>query len=172
MKKQFVKEMEVQLAKLYNEIEKRKLHSKLYNVRQNELVSFSGSLRWIKNGNIRLREEDQHCNKSAKNLDYLTTRFEEILRYDCLKLHNELIKLETRIKTYGNIQNIRLDIFIWNKRLNGITLVEVGITSQDCFKTYNTLENELNLIYKCSVEIMPYVVTWVSIIIIYHRSII
>ncbi|TBT99645.1 hypothetical protein CWI39_1946p0010 [Hamiltosporidium magnivora] len=36
---------EVQFAKLYNEIEKQKLHSKLYNARKNELMSVSDSLR-------------------------------------------------------------------------------------------------------------------------------
>ncbi|TBU01717.1 hypothetical protein CWI36_1276p0020, partial [Hamiltosporidium magnivora] len=46
---------EAQLAKLYNEIEKRKLHSKLYNARKNELVSVSDSSRWLKRGNIRPR---------------------------------------------------------------------------------------------------------------------
>ncbi|TBT96513.1 hypothetical protein CWI39_3745p0010, partial [Hamiltosporidium magnivora] len=39
---------EAQLAKLYNEIEKRKHHIKLYNARKNELVSVSDSLRWLK----------------------------------------------------------------------------------------------------------------------------
>ncbi|TBU05220.1 structural maintenance of chromosomes protein 5, partial [Hamiltosporidium magnivora] len=52
---------EAQLAKLYNEIEKRKLHSKLYNARKNELVSVSDSSRWLKRGNIRSRNEAVFC---------------------------------------------------------------------------------------------------------------
>ena len=36
---------EAQLAKLYTEIEKRKLHSKLYNAKKNELVIIIDSLR-------------------------------------------------------------------------------------------------------------------------------
>ncbi|TBU10662.1 hypothetical protein CWI38_1622p0010, partial [Hamiltosporidium tvaerminnensis] len=80
---------EAQLAKLYNEIEKRKLHSKLYNARKNELVSVSDSSRWLKRGNIRPRNEAvfcyiqdrnvfwgadgvcQHCGKSGKTVDHL-----------------------------------------------------------------------------------------------------
>ncbi|TBU01425.1 hypothetical protein CWI37_0712p0010 [Hamiltosporidium tvaerminnensis] len=41
---------EAQLAKLYNEIKKRKLHSKLYNARKNELVSVIDSSRWLRDG--------------------------------------------------------------------------------------------------------------------------
>ncbi|TBU05420.1 hypothetical protein CWI37_0014p0030 [Hamiltosporidium tvaerminnensis] len=36
------------LATLFNEIEKIKLQSNLYNARENELVSVSESLRWLK----------------------------------------------------------------------------------------------------------------------------
>ncbi|KAK1348514.1 hypothetical protein LUQ84_002118 [Hamiltosporidium tvaerminnensis] len=52
---------EAQLAKLYNEIEKRKLYSKLYKARKNELVSVSDSSRWLKKGNIRPRNEAVFC---------------------------------------------------------------------------------------------------------------
>ncbi|TBU01303.1 hypothetical protein CWI37_0746p0010, partial [Hamiltosporidium tvaerminnensis] len=48
---------EAQLANLYNEIEKRKLHSKLYNARNNELVSVNDSSRWLKKGSVRPRDE-------------------------------------------------------------------------------------------------------------------
>ncbi|TBU11924.1 hypothetical protein CWI38_0978p0020, partial [Hamiltosporidium tvaerminnensis] len=91
---------EAQLAKLYNEIEKRKLHSKLYNARKNELVSVSDSSRWLKRGNIRPRNEAvfcyiqdrnvfwgadgvcQHCGKSGKTVDHLATRCEKMLGHD------------------------------------------------------------------------------------------
>ncbi|KAK1349313.1 hypothetical protein LUQ84_001492 [Hamiltosporidium tvaerminnensis] len=86
-----------QLAKLYNEIEKRKLHSKLYNARKNELVSVSDSSRWLKRGNIRAQNEAvfcyiqdknvlwgadgmcQYCGKSGKTVDHLATRCEKML---------------------------------------------------------------------------------------------
>ncbi|TBU06518.1 hypothetical protein CWI36_0435p0030 [Hamiltosporidium magnivora] len=57
-----------QLAKLYNEIEKRKLHSKLYNARKNELVSFSDSSRGLKKGNIRPRNEAVFCYIQDRNV--------------------------------------------------------------------------------------------------------
>ncbi|TBU10885.1 reverse transcriptase, partial [Hamiltosporidium tvaerminnensis] len=99
---------EAQLAKLYNEIEKRKLHSKLYNARKNELVSVSDSSRWLKRGNIRPRNEAvfcyiqdrnvfwgadgvcQHCGKSGKTVDHLATRCEKMLGHDYTRRHNEV----------------------------------------------------------------------------------
>ncbi|TBU12628.1 RhoGAP domain-containing protein, partial [Hamiltosporidium tvaerminnensis] len=86
---------EAQLAKLYNEIEKRKLHSKLYNARKNEFASVSQSSRWLKEENIRPRDEvvfcyiqDSNvfwgvddvclnCNQSGKTLDHLARNVEE-----------------------------------------------------------------------------------------------
>ncbi|TBU11607.1 hypothetical protein CWI38_1119p0010, partial [Hamiltosporidium tvaerminnensis] len=72
----------------------------------------------------------------------------------------------------------RPDIFISDKRQNRIALIEVGITSQDSLqiveteklRKYDLLANELGLIYKCSVEIIPYVMTWDGIVTKYHKS--
>ncbi|KAK1350444.1 hypothetical protein LUQ84_000679 [Hamiltosporidium tvaerminnensis] len=101
---------EAQLAKLYNEIEKRKLHIKLYNARKNELVSVSDSSRWLKRGNIRPRNEAvfcyiqdrnvfrgadgvcQHCGKSGKTVDYLAARCEKMLDHDYTRQHNEVVR--------------------------------------------------------------------------------
>ncbi|TBU13435.1 reverse transcriptase [Hamiltosporidium tvaerminnensis] len=101
---------EAQLAKLYNEIEKRKLHSKLYNARKNELVSVSDSSRWLKKGNIRPRNQAvfcyirdrnvfwgadgicQHCGKSGKTVDHLATRCEKMLGHDYTRRHNEVVR--------------------------------------------------------------------------------
>ncbi|TBU12346.1 hypothetical protein CWI38_0795p0040, partial [Hamiltosporidium tvaerminnensis] len=65
-----------------------------------------------------------------------------------------------------------------DKKKNKITLIEVGITSQDSLqiveteklRKYDLLANELGLIYKCSVEIIPYVMTWDGIVTKYHKS--
>ncbi|TBT97257.1 hypothetical protein CWI37_2390p0010, partial [Hamiltosporidium tvaerminnensis] len=83
-----------------------------------------------------------------------------------------------RIKTDVKIRNNRPDIFILDKKKNKITLIEVGITSQDSLqiveteklRKYDLLANELGLIYKCSVEIIPYVMTWDGIVTKYHKS--
>ncbi|TBU17010.1 hypothetical protein CWI38_0291p0040, partial [Hamiltosporidium tvaerminnensis] len=95
-------------------------------------------------------------------------------------LDNEYAEIivDTRIKTDVKIRNNRLDIFILDKKKNKITLIEVGITSQDSLqiveteklRKYDLLANELGLIYKCSVEIIPYVMTWDGILTKYHRS--
>ncbi|TBT98133.1 hypothetical protein CWI39_2570p0010 [Hamiltosporidium magnivora] len=68
------------------------------------------------------------------------------------------LRVDTRIKT---------DVKIRNKKKNKITLIELGITSQyslqivetEKLRKYDLLANELGLIYKCSVEIIPYVMT-------------
>ncbi|TBU11332.1 hypothetical protein CWI38_1262p0010, partial [Hamiltosporidium tvaerminnensis] len=222
---------EAQLAKLSNEIEKRKLHSKLYNARKNELVNVSDSSRWLKRGNIRPLNEAvfcyiqdrnvfwgadgvcQHCGKSGKTVDHLATRCEKMLGHDYTRRHNEVvrclhllllnrykfksskrirshsvqkildneyaeIRVDTRIKTDIKIRNNRPDIFILDKKKNKITLIEVGITFQDSLqiveteklRKYDLLANELGLIYKCSVEIIPYVMTWDGIVTKYHKS--
>ncbi|TBU00191.1 hypothetical protein CWI36_1717p0010 [Hamiltosporidium magnivora] len=198
---------EAQLAKLYNEIEKRKLHSKLYNARKNELVSVSDSSRWLKRGNIRPRNEAvfcyiqdknvfwgtdgmcQHCGKSGKTVDHLATRCEKMLGHDYTRRHNEVvrclhllllnrykhksskrirshsvqeildneyaeIRVDTRIKTDVKIRNNRPDIFILDKKKNKITLIEVGITSQDSLqivkteklRKYDLLANDFGLL--------------------------
>ncbi|TBU13637.1 hypothetical protein CWI38_0375p0050 [Hamiltosporidium tvaerminnensis] len=64
-------------------IEKRKLHSKLYNARINELVSVSGSSRWLKKEIIKqIDDMCQYLNKSADDVDHLATRYEKILYHD------------------------------------------------------------------------------------------
>ncbi|TBU02767.1 hypothetical protein CWI37_0418p0010, partial [Hamiltosporidium tvaerminnensis] len=95
-------------------------------------------------------------------------------------LNNEYaeIRVDTRIKTDVKIRNNRPDIFILDKKKNKITLIEAGITSQDSLqivemeklRKYDLLANELGLIYKCSVEIISYVMTWDGIVTKYHKS--
>ncbi|TBU03294.1 hypothetical protein CWI39_0992p0010 [Hamiltosporidium magnivora] len=61
---------------------------------------------------------------------------------------------------------------------NKIKLIEVGITFQDSFqiveteklRKYDFLANELGLIYKFGVEIIPYVMIWDVIVTKYHKS--
>ncbi|TBU12866.1 hypothetical protein CWI38_0601p0040 [Hamiltosporidium tvaerminnensis] len=211
---------EAQHANLYNEIKNRKLHSKLYSARNNELVSVNDSSRWLKKGSVRPRDEAvlcyiqdrnvfwgaegmrQHCNQSMKTVDHLATRCEKMLGHDYTRRHNEVvqcihllllnkykfkpskrirshsIRVDTRIKTDVKIRCNRPDIFILDKRQNRITLIEVGITSQDFLqiveteklRKYDLLANELGLVYKCSVEIIPYVMTWDGIVTKYHKT--
>ncbi|TBT98524.1 hypothetical protein CWI39_2397p0010 [Hamiltosporidium magnivora] len=97
---------EAQLANLYNEIKNRKLHSKLYNARNNELVSVNDSSRCLKKGSVKLLQE------------ILDNEYAEI-------------RVVTRIKTDVKIRCNRQDIYILDKKHNRITLIEVGITSQD-----------------------------------------
>ncbi|TBU08447.1 hypothetical protein CWI36_0138p0010 [Hamiltosporidium magnivora] len=134
----------------------------------------------------------QHCNTSRKIENHLATRCEKMLGHDYTRRHNEVshsvqailhneyteIRVDTRIKTDVKIRNNRPDIFILDKKKNKITHIEVGITSQDSLqiveteklRKYDLLANELGLIYKCSVEIILYVMTWDGIVTKYHKS--
>ena len=59
-----------------------------------------------------------------------------------------------------------------------ITLIEVGITNQDLLTqvenkksmTNDLVANELDLIYKCKVKIIPYVMTWEGLVTKYHKK--
>ncbi|TBU13165.1 hypothetical protein CWI38_0513p0070 [Hamiltosporidium tvaerminnensis] len=138
----------------------------------------------------------QHCNKFGKTVDHLATRCEKMLGHDYTRRHNEVVrcrhllllnrykfKSSKRIRSHTNknclkIRNNRPDIFILDKKKNKITLIEVGITSQDSLqiveteklRKYDLLANELGLIYKCSIKTIPYVMTWDGIVTKYHKS--
>ncbi|MGL4849548.1 MAG: hypothetical protein ACRC28_11625, partial [Clostridium sp.] len=59
-----------------------------------------------------------------------------------------------------------------------IFIIEIGITSLDNLQTvelektrkYDLLANEVGLMYKCKVKIIPYVMTWDGCVTKYHRS--
>ncbi|KAL6122007.1 hypothetical protein NUSPORA_00993 [Nucleospora cyclopteri] len=80
------------------------------------------------------------------------------------------------MQTNVNIQCNKPDLCIHDKRKNLITLIEVGMTSQDNLQTvdteklrkYDLLANKLSLIYKCKVEIIPFILTWDGVITKYH----
>ncbi|TBU07371.1 hypothetical protein CWI36_0285p0060, partial [Hamiltosporidium magnivora] len=44
------------------------------------------------------------------------------------------------------------------------------IVETEKLRKYDLLANELGLIYKCSVEIIPYVMTWDGIVTKYHKT--
>ncbi|TBU12947.1 hypothetical protein CWI38_0577p0020 [Hamiltosporidium tvaerminnensis] len=83
-------------------------------------------------------------------------------------LMNNMIEVKnndgTQEQFLETIRNNRPNIFILDEKKYKITLIEVGITSQDSLqiveteklRKYDLLANELGLIYKCSVEIIPY----------------
>ncbi|TBU07292.1 hypothetical protein CWI39_0339p0010 [Hamiltosporidium magnivora] len=89
-----------------------------------------------------------------------------------------VIRVDIRIKTDFKIRNNRPDIFILDKKKNKITDIEIGITSQDSLqiveteklRKYNLLANDLGLIYKFGVEIIPYEMAWDGIVTKYHKS--
>ena len=90
---------------------------------------------------------------------------------------NVEIRVDTRIKTDVKIQHNRLDLFVYDKKKKEITLIEVGITNLDLLtqvenektRKYDLVANELSLMYKCKVSIIPYVMTWEGLVTKYHK---
>ncbi len=86
--------------------------------------------------------------------------------------------MDTRINTDVKIQYNKPDIFILDKVKKEITLIEVGITSQDNLQTvesdklwkYDLLANELGLMYKCRTRMISYVLTWDGVVTTYHKK--
>ncbi|KAF7680920.1 hypothetical protein TCON_2461 [Astathelohania contejeani] len=96
---------------LYDEINKKKFHEKLYRARSNELVSLKDSSTWIKYGNIDPRAEGiycyiqdrnvfwrddalqcQHCGKAENSIDYLVAGCARMLGHDYTRRNNEVLR--------------------------------------------------------------------------------
>ncbi|XP_029657237.1 uncharacterized protein LOC115231320 [Octopus sinensis] len=73
------------------------------------------------------------------------------------------IRVDTTISTDTAVANNKPDIFVHDKVRNTITLIEVGITSQNCLKQvevekfhkYHLLANELEAIHHAKVKVIP-----------------
>ncbi|KAF7683872.1 hypothetical protein TCON_0926 [Astathelohania contejeani] len=96
---------------LYDEINKKKFHEKLYRARSNELVSLKDSSTWMKYGNIDPLAEGiycyiqdrnvfwrddalqcQHCGKAKKSIDHLAIGCNRMLGHDYTRRHNEVLR--------------------------------------------------------------------------------
>ena len=208
---------EIQIKKLYSEINSKINHKKLYNFTNNELASIKESSKWLKKGNIKAQEEAAfallqdrnifcgniekcpHCKNSSKSVDHLATKCDRMVGHDYTRRHNEVvrcihlhlcnkysIKNSKKMKTHSvqeivankQVENNRPDIFVFDKIKNEIMLIEVGITNQDIINTvenekrrkYDLLANELSLMYKCNVKVIPYVMTWDGVVSTYHKK--
>ena len=114
------------------------------------------------------------CNKyEIKKFRKLRSHsIQEVLAND-----NVEIRVDTRIKTDVKIQHNRPDLFVYGKKKKEITLIEVGITNLDLLtqvenektRKYDLVANELSLMYKCKVSIIPYVMTWEGLVTKYHK---
>ena len=115
------------------------------------------------------------CNKySIKNSKKMRTHsVQEIVANKQVE-----IRVDTRIQTDIKIEKNRPDLFVFDKIKNEIILIEVGITNQDIINTvenekrrkYDLLANELSLMYKCNVKVIPYVMTWDGVVSTYHKK--
>ncbi|TBU20184.1 hypothetical protein CWI38_0117p0010, partial [Hamiltosporidium tvaerminnensis] len=154
----------------FGEIEKRKLHSKLYNARKNELVSVSDSSRWPRDEAVFCYIQDRNVFWGADDMYYLATRCEKMLGHDYTRRHNEVVRClhllllnRYKFKSSKRIRSHSVQEILDNE----YTEIRVDIR----IKTdYDLLANDLGLIYKCSVEIISYMMTWDGIVTKYHKS--
>ncbi|TBU07484.1 hypothetical protein CWI36_0268p0060 [Hamiltosporidium magnivora] len=110
-------------------------------------------------------DADQHSNTSSKTVYHVATRSEKNLGHDYTIRHNEVFEA------------MHLH-FILDKRKKKMTLIEVGIAFWNSLqiveierlRKYDLLANELSLIYKCSVEIIPYMMTLGGLVTKYHKT--
>ncbi|KAL4709765.1 hypothetical protein ACJJTC_004601 [Scirpophaga incertulas] len=96
--------------------------------------------------------------------------------------HNEVealtLELQTTVATSTKQPVNRPDIIIHDKKRRLITIIEVGITSQDQLtivenekkRKYDVLANEMGSMHKCKTRIIPYVLTWDGIVTVFHKS--
>ncbi|XP_029656213.1 uncharacterized protein LOC115230138 [Octopus sinensis] len=140
----------------------------------------------------------KHCNSAKKTVDHLATRCGRMLNSDYLRRYgikkskrlkthsvqsivaNEAveIRVDATISTDTHVHNNKPDIFVWDKIKNTITLIEIGITSQQILKKvevekshkYDLLASELALIHKAKVNIVPIVLTWDAIVSKYYKQ--
>ncbi|XP_029657501.1 uncharacterized protein LOC115231669 [Octopus sinensis] len=81
------------------------------------------------------------------------------------------LRVDTTISTESKIQYNKPDIFLYDKKLNHIWLIEIGVTCVDNLKAveveklhkYDILASELEIIYKAKIKILPIVITWDAI---------
>ncbi|KAI5150636.1 hypothetical protein ENBRE01_1614 [Enteropsectra breve] len=90
--------------------------------------------------------------------------------------NNVLIKTDLPIFTELKIQANKPDILIHDKIRNVITIIEIGVTNKELLKKvekekkwkYALLARELKNMYKCEVNIIPYVMTWEGLVTTKH----
>ena len=67
---------------------------------------------------------------------------------------------------------------IHDKKKKRITIIEVGVTSQDQLQTvesekkrkYDILANEMGAMHKCKTKIIPFVLTWDGIVTKFRKT--
>ncbi|TBU10841.1 hypothetical protein CWI38_1519p0010 [Hamiltosporidium tvaerminnensis] len=157
-KKKFFKKLEEsQLAYLYNEIENRKLHSKLYSTRNNELVSVCGPSRWLKKGSDRnVFWGEMVCVNEAETPVKLYIRRQN-------EVYAEIIS-DTRIKTDAKIRKYDL-------LANELGLIyKFGVEITPCVLTWNGIVTKYHKKYVKRLQIPINIETYIQSIVLKKTS--
>ena len=132
---------EAQKETLYSEIRKKKLDEKLYRAKNNPLISLKDSSTWLKDGNVKPRDEAsfcnlqdrnmflgaiskcQHCKNALKTVDHLASKCDRMLAHDYTRRHNEVVRClhlllcnNYGIKTQKRIRSHSVQEIVANER--------------------------------------------------------
>lgn len=88
------------------------------------------------------------------------------------------ITVDTRIQTAIKIEACKPDILVIDKKRKEITIIEIGIISQNQLVTvetekkrkYDILANHLGQLHKMETKIIPWVMTWDGIVTNMHKQ--
>ncbi|TBU12971.1 hypothetical protein CWI38_0569p0030 [Hamiltosporidium tvaerminnensis] len=153
---------EAQLAKLYNEIE-RKITFKLVNI--------IAPSKWLKKGKIMPHNESVFCYIQDRNFSgdhKVSTRCKKMLGHNLIQCLHLLLLNRYKFKSSKQIRSHSVQEFFIMSDKNDVK-IRLGITSQDSLQIVEieTLRKSYLLFI---LEIIPYVMTWDSIMTKYHRT--
>jgi hypothetical protein len=101
---------EAQKKRMYNEINNKTNHGKLYRAKIDPVINVEGSATWLKYGNIRPQDEAAycslqdrnifcgtggkcpHCQIKMKTVDHMATQCDRMLAHDYMRRHNEVLR--------------------------------------------------------------------------------
>ncbi|XP_076384103.1 uncharacterized protein LOC143261870 [Megalopta genalis] len=179
--------LEVQKETLYNKIKNKNNHKKLYNVRDNELVSIKGSPTWLAKGNNQARSVRQHtalfkteisfavrrlyvptAKKQRKTVDRLATKYKCMLGFDSTRRHNEVVRCIHLLlcKKYG---------FKKSNKIRSHSVQEILKNENAEIRADTRISTDIKVTHNkpdilSRTKIVPYVMTWDGVITKFHKK--
>ncbi|GIX63000.1 reverse-transcriptase domain containing protein,putative [Babesia caballi] len=187
----------LQNRSLYNVISTTKLHKLLFSRRELDSVDLEESTLWLRKSMLTPQEEAKLINLQDRNLqwmsskknhkkcgkyldvEHLASKCDRLLHTDYVRRHNEVARrIHRTLAKHGT----HPDIIVADKRKNRITIVEIGITSQNnLVKTemekkdkYQDLGKQMKFQtfgnHDTEIVIIPWVMTWDGVVTEFHNS--
>ncbi|XP_076384077.1 uncharacterized protein LOC143261734 [Megalopta genalis] len=140
--------LEVQKETLYNKIKNKNNHKKLYNVRDNELVSIKGSPTWLAKGNNQARSVRQHTAPFKTEISFAM--------YPLTSLQKKYgFKKSNKIRSHSVQEILKNE----NAEIRADTRISTDI---------KVTHNKPDILSRT--KIVPYVLTWDGVITKFHKK--